>query len=85
MISSKGVEKNISNRLTAVSGRQVDVVCPDKVNELVGTTFDCNASFAGDDTVRTVATVEITGGGGKFTWKSEDAPDTEPTDAESTP
>lgn len=72
-ISSDGVEKNISERLTARTGRTVTVECPDKVNELVGTTFECEASFEGDADVATIAKVEITGGGGQFSWTSENA------------
>ncbi len=78
-ISSSGVEQNISRRLTARSGREVDVVCPPKIDELVGTTFDCQAYFAGDKTMQTVAKVKITGGGGAFTWTSENAARSEPT------
>ncbi len=74
LISSAGVEKNIARRLTARAGREVDVVCPPKVNELVGTTFQCEASYAGDSEVVTIAKVEITGGGGAFEWTSEAAP-----------
>lgn len=77
-ISSDGVEKNISERLTARTGRTVSVECPAKVNELVGTTFDCEASFEGDSEVATIAKVEITGGGGQFSWTSENAEEPEP-------
>jgi beta-lactam-binding protein with PASTA domain len=73
LISSKGVEKNIAERLTARAGREVVVECPPKVNELVGTTFECDARIAGDSDVATVAKVEITGGGGQFEWTSTDA------------
>ena len=74
LISSAGVEKNIARRLTARAGREVDVVCPPRVNELVGTTFECEASFADESEVVTIAKVEITGGGGAFEWTSEAAP-----------
>lgn len=82
-ISSDGVEKNISERLTARTGRAVTVECPAKVNELVGTTFDCEAFFEGDTEVATIAKVEITGGGGQFSWSSENAE--EPETVEQTP
>lgn len=78
LISSDGVEKNISERLTARTGRTVAVECPDKVNELVGTTFECEAFFEGDAEIATVAKVEITGGGGQFSWTSENAETPEP-------
>jgi hypothetical protein len=78
LISSTGVEKNISERLTARTGREVTVKCPDKVDELVGTTFECDAFFAGESDVATVAKVEITGGGGQFAWTSENAETPEP-------
>jgi type II secretory pathway pseudopilin PulG len=78
MISSTGVEKNIADRLTARAGREVKVECPPQVDELVGTTFECQAYFAGDTDVATVAQVEITGGGGQFEWTSENAETPEP-------
>lgn len=78
LISSAGVEKNIAERLTARAGRDVTVECPDKVNELVGTTFECDAFYTGETDIATVAKVEITGGGGQFEWTSENAETPEP-------
>lgn len=79
LISSTGVEKNIARRLTARAGREVEVECPPQFNELVGTTFDCQARFADDAEVATVAKVKVTGAGGQFTWTSENAPQSQPT------
>ena len=78
LISSAGVEKNIAERLTARAGRDVTVECPDEVNELVGTTFECDAFYTGETDIATVAKVEITGGGGQFEWTSENAETPEP-------
>lgn len=81
LISSAGVEENIARRLTQRAGREVQVECPPKVNELVGTTFECDASFVGEEGVATIAKVEITGGGGQFEWTSENAETSEPSGA----
>lgn len=72
-MKTKGVEKSISERLTARYGRQVVAECPDEVEQTVGTKFECEVYFKDDKDVRTVAKVKMTGGGGRFTWKTEDA------------
>lgn len=75
LMATGGVEKSISDRLTARTGRAVVAECPEKVDALVGTTFTCEARYEGDDAVRSVVNVKITGGGGQFQWNAEQAPD----------
>ncbi len=71
LMSSDGVEDNIERRLGAREGRQIVAKCPKKVDQAIGTTFDCDVFFAGRDDAIATAHVEIDGPNGEFSWKSE--------------
>ena len=83
MMKTKGVEKSITDRLSATTGRKVVAECPDEVEQTVGTKFDCDVWFEDDKDTRTVAKVKMTGGGGKFNWKTVDSKDLKDNDADS--
>ena len=72
-MGTKGVEKSITDRLTARTGRDVVAECPDRVEQTVGTKFRCEVYFADDEDVTTIAVVKMTGGGGQFSWTTEAA------------
>lgn len=71
LMSSNGVEDNIERRLTAREGRQIVAKCPKKVDQAIGTKFDCDVFFPGRDDAVATAHVEIDGPNGEFSWKSE--------------
>lgn len=73
-MSTEGVRGNIERRLGEQSGLALKARCPKKVNEAVGTTFRCSVRRDGQDAKIAIASVQINGEGGQFTWTSEPYP-----------
>ncbi|MFI5425647.1 hypothetical protein [Aeromicrobium sp. UC242_57] len=73
-MSTDGVVANIERRLEGQTGYGLKARCPKKVDEAVGTTFRCSVRRDGQDDKIAIATVEINGKGGQFTWTSEPYP-----------
>lgn len=71
LMSSDGVEDNIERRLGEREGREIVAKCPKKVDQAIGTTFDCDVFFKGREDAIATAHVEIDGPNGEFSWKSE--------------
>lgn len=71
LMSTDGVEDNIERRLTAREGRQIVAKCPKKVDQAIGTKFECDVFFPYRDDPIATAHVEIDGPNGEFSWKSE--------------
>ncbi|WP_332643824.1 hypothetical protein [Aeromicrobium sp.] len=71
LMSTDGVEDNIERRLTAREGRQIVAKCPKKVDQAIGTKFECDVFFPYRDDPIATANVEIDGPNGEFSWKSE--------------
>lgn len=66
------IESSIKTRLDEVSGRPTRVECPEKVEQKVGTAFDCDVFYDDDPGTAAVATasVEIDGPDGRYSWES---------------
>jgi len=79
------VEKSIIDKLGAKYDREVVAECPEDVVVTVGTTFECDVWFADDEDVRTVAEVEMTGGGNQFSWTTVNAKDAQPDEVDGAP
>ena len=73
LMSTDGVEDNIERRLTGLEGRPIVAKCPKKVDQAIGTTFECGVFFPNREDAVATAHVEIDGPNGEFTWKSESA------------
>ncbi len=71
LMSSDGVEDNIERRLVAREGRPISAECPKKVDQAIGTEFDCDIFFTGREDAIATAHVVIDGPNGEFSWKSE--------------
>lgn len=71
LMSTDGVEDNIERRLAGREGRQIVAKCPKKVDQAIGTTFDCDVFFPHRKDAIATAHVEIDGPNGEFSWKSE--------------
>ncbi|MRK03301.1 hypothetical protein GEV27_17450 [Aeromicrobium sp. S22] len=69
-MSTQGVVANIERKLEAKSGRPLEVRCPKKVDESIGTTFRCSVRAEGGRDRIAIASVEIRGAGGQFGWTS---------------
>jgi hypothetical protein len=78
-MSTDGVVDNIERRLTQNEGRAMRASCPDKVEQTIGTRFQCDVFFEGRDDAVAVADVEIDGPGGEFSWKSRAKVQSSPT------
>lgn len=74
-ISTTKIEQSIKTRLDRNAGQATRVECPDRVNQKIGNTFDCDVFF--DDQPGTAAVaravVKISGPDGAFEWTSEPA------------
>jgi hypothetical protein len=73
LMSTDGVEDNIERRLGEREGRQIVAKCPKKVDQAIGTKFECGVFFPYRDDAIATAHVEIDGPNGEFSWKSEPA------------
>ena len=71
LMSTDGVKDNIERRLTQREGRQIKAKCPKKVDQAIGTKFNCDVFFAGREDAIATANVVIDGPNGEFSWKSE--------------
>lgn len=69
-MSTNGVVDNIERRLEARIGTALAVKCPKKVDSAIGTTFRCSVRYAGGADKIAIASVEIDGPDGDFTWTS---------------
>ncbi|MGJ9412109.1 DUF4333 domain-containing protein [Aeromicrobium sp. CF4.19] len=67
------IEENIKERLDANAGQPTRIECPERVQQKIGTTFDCEVFFADQPDTEAVSTakVEINGPDGAFTWNAE--------------
>lgn len=70
-MTTGGVKENIERHLGEKTGRVIEVRCPKKVNEAIGTTFRCSVRYAGREDRLAIASVKIDGPQGEFSWKSE--------------
>ncbi len=71
LMSTDGVEDNIERRLGEREGRQIVAKCPKRVDQAIGTKFECGVFFPYRDDAIATAHVEIDGPNGEFSWKSE--------------
>ncbi len=69
-MSTGGVVDNIERRLEKRIGAALVVRCPKKVDSAVGTKFRCSVRYAGSAEKIAIASVEIDGPDGDFTWTS---------------
>lgn len=69
-MSTSGVVDNIERRLEKRTGTALAVKCPKKVDSAIGTTFRCSVRHAGGTEKIAIASVEIDGPDGDFTWTS---------------
>ncbi|MDR7086687.1 hypothetical protein J2X11_001526 [Aeromicrobium panaciterrae] len=71
LMSSDGVEDNIERRLSGREGRPIVAKCPKKVDQAIGTKFDCDVFFPNREDAIATAHVVVDGPNGEFSWKSE--------------
>lgn len=69
-MSTGGVVDNIERRLEKRIGTALAVKCPKKVDSAIGTKFRCSVRYAGGTEKIAIASVEIDGPDGDFTWTS---------------
>lgn len=71
-MSTKQISEAIRTRLDERAGQPTRVKCPKRVEQKVGTTFECDVFFAEQPNTAAVstATVEINGPDGAFVWEA---------------
>ncbi len=71
-MSTDKIAEAIKTRLDERSGQPTRVECPDKVEQKIGTTFECDVFFADQPNTAAVSTavVEINGPDGAFVWEA---------------
>lgn len=71
-MSTAQISEAIRTRLDERAGQPTRVECPERVEQKVGTTFECDVFFAEQPNTPPVstATVEINGPDGAFVWEA---------------
>ena len=71
-MSTEQISGAIKAKLDENAGQPTRVECPDKVEQKVGTTFECEVFFADQPDTEAVSTasVEINGPDGAFVWEA---------------
>lgn len=70
LMSTNGVVDNIERRLEAEAGSGLRVLCPEKVDSALGTTFRCSVRYEARKGRIAIASVVIDGPNGEFSWSS---------------